>query len=66
MHFSVSGPLRPALKKGGPLDLTFGFQACPAPSLCGRRQTYTGLAGQNRGRAIKSWRIVANSAISKP
>src|SRR5712672_3388040 len=50
-----SGPLRPALKKGGPLDLTFGFQACPAPSLCGKARIYTGLAGQNRARAIKSW-----------
>jgi hypothetical protein len=47
--------LRPALKKEVLGDLTFGFQACPAPLRCGKAQTYTGLAGQNRGRAIKSW-----------
>src|SRR3954447_22789347 len=28
------------LRKGGPVDPTFGFQACPAPSQCGSANLY--------------------------
>ena len=34
--------------------MTFGFQACPAPSVTAV-QIYTGLQVQNRGWVIKSW-----------
>jgi hypothetical protein len=34
--------------------MTFGFQACPAPSLTAAA-TYTGLLIRNSGSTIKSW-----------
>ena len=53
---SDSGPLRPACRRGGPDHVTFGFQACPAPSVTAAANLYR-LAGPeqrlvrlNRGR----------------
>jgi hypothetical protein len=34
--------------------MTFGFQACPAPSVTAHA-AYTGLPVQNRGPLTKSW-----------
>src|SRR5215217_1949143 len=42
------------LEKGGPVDLTFGFQACPAPSLCGSANLYR-LGEPEQRPATKSW-----------
>src|SRR5215212_1949095 len=41
-------------KKGGPVDLTFGFQACPVPPLCGSANLYR-LGGPEQRPATKSW-----------